>query len=250
MSQAWLTFAQLGFAVGACLIVTSGSACGDSGSGGFGQGGNDGGAYVGGGAVCGLEPAQNSEFCASTPGDPDCSLVTGGFDYHVCGVPLDSAPLDLERSSSVVEFSGSGAPDVSCFQVENYPDPPGASEPVTVTGFARIFSSGCDSHDLKITFYRVQADGQLGEAIGEGVVTAGTCENVGEASEADNCDTRWECEYTYPAVPSETELAVKTENGPGSELWAPLVQYNIYIPNADIDAGVMSVPIAVCGMTE
>ena len=91
--------------------------------------------------------------------------------------------------------------------------------------------------DLLITFHRVESDGRLGAAIGEGVVTPATCVNVGEPSEADNCDTRWECEYTYEGVPTETELAIRTENGPGTQLWAPLVQYNIFISNDEVVGG-------------
>lgn len=185
--------------------------------------------------MCGLQVAKNSEFCADDPGSPDCDLV-GAAKYEVCGVPLKEPPADLERSNNVVEFSGEGPPDVSCFETANYPTA-GASEPVTVRGFARIFSSGCNSHDLQITFYELQADGQLGSPVGEGVVTVADCEDVGEASEADNCDTRWECEYVYEGVPSETPLAIKTENGPGGDIWAPLLQYNVYIRNNEIVDG-------------
>jgi len=235
MDHAWL-IRGLG-TVGALSLLAFAGGCGDSaGTGGSGAAGGAGGGAEGGGTVCGLPAAANSEFCQDDLGDPDCDLVTNQ-KQHVCGVPLKDPPADLERSSNVLEYAGSGPPDVGCFEVANYPDPPGASQDVTVRGFARIFSAGCDSHDLQITFFRVQPDGQLGDAVGTAVVTPDTCENVGEGSEADNCDTRWECEYSYTGVPSETELAVRTENGPGSQLWAPLVQYNIYIPNSEIVGG-------------
>ncbi|MFO0553255.1 MAG: hypothetical protein U0271_33020 [Polyangiaceae bacterium] len=206
-------------------------ACGDSSSTTQNQGG-------GGAAGCpdNLAPATNSEFCADNPGTIDCTLVTSD-KYQVCGVPLKEPPADLARATNVTEFAGSGPPDVACFQSGNYPDPPGTSSDVTVTGFARIFSSGCDSHDLKITFYRVQADGQLGDPVGTAVTTDATCVNVGESSTADNCDMRWECAYTYEGVPTETELAIRTENGAGVSLWSPLIQYNVYIPNSEVTAG-------------
>ncbi len=240
MDHAWL-IRGFGLTVGALSLAMAGAAgCGDStgtGGGGAAGGGPAGGGSVeGGGTVCGLAPAANSEFCQDNLGDPDCDLVTNQ-QQHVCGVPLKDPPVDLERSSNVLEYAGSGPPDVGCFEVGNYPSPPGTSESVTVTGFARIFSSGCDSHDLQITFFRVQPDGQLGEAVGTAVVTPDTCEAVGESSEVDDCDLRWECEYSYPNVPTETELAVRTENGPGSQLWAPLVQYNIYIANDEVVNG-------------
>lgn len=217
-----------------CAGLLSIVACGDSGT-----STSVGGSGGSGGGDCAdtLAPAANSEFCESTPGDLDCTLVTGASKNQVCGVALPDAPAELTRSSGVQEFSGSGPPDVSCFEPANYPAKPGASEDVTVTGFARIFSSGCNSRDLKITFHRVDADGQLGDAVGSPVTTVADCTDVGEGSEADNCDTRWECPFEYAGVPSETLLAIKTENGDGAASWAPLIQYNIYIPNDEIVDG-------------
>ncbi len=236
MAQAWLIQSKVGVATCLAALFTLTAACGDSSE--AAGGGNQGGGAQGGGTLCGknLAEAANSEFCQADPASPDCDSITGQA-YQVCGVPLDDPPAELARSSNVQEFSGTGKPDVSCFQPANYPAPPGASAPVTVEGFARIFSSGCDSHNLKITFYKVQADGQLGDPVGEGVVTPTTCENVGESSEVDDCDMRWECSYSYPNVPSETELAVKTENADGAGLWAPLIQYNVYIPTSEIVDG-------------
>lgn len=208
--------------------------CGDSGSS-SGAGGGGGGSS--GECPDNLVPAKNSEFCTATPGNLDCSIVNPAAKHQVCGVALVDPPAELARSTNVVEYSGKGPPDVSCFEAGNYPAAPGTPQDVTVEGFARIFSSGCDSHDLKISFFKVQPDGQLGEAVGTAVVTDATCVDVGESSMADNCDTRWECSYSYTGVPTETELAIRTENGPNGGIWAPLVQYNIYIPNAEVAAG-------------
>jgi hypothetical protein len=182
--------------------------------------------------------AKNSEFCEATPGELDCGLIEGtGKTNQVCGVALAEPPEELSRSAGVLEFAGSGPPDVACFEAANYPAKPGAPQDVTMKGFARIFSSGCNSKELKITVHRVQADGQLGEAVGSSVVTAADCTDIGELSEADNCDARWECPFEYPGVPSETELAIRTENPSGVTRWAPLVQYNIYIPNDEVVDG-------------
>jgi hypothetical protein len=234
MNKLSLSVARMVGLVGGSLLAL---ACGDSSStDSDGQGGGSGGDAPGGGAVCGLTPAVNSEFCADAAATPDCDNVTSQKN-HVCGVPLKDAPAELERSSNVVEFAGSGAPQVSCFEDGNHPDPPQASETVTVTGFARIFSHGCDSHYLKITFYTVQEDGQLGDVVGTSVVTPETCVDIGEESEVDDCDGRWECSYTYAGVPTETQLAVRTENGSADLLWSPLVQYNVYIPNSEVVDG-------------
>ncbi len=205
-------------------------ACGNSGSGGSGTGGS-------GGGDCSttLKEAKNSEFCQSTPGSLDCAEVAG-FVNQVCKVALPEPSGELQRSSTVKEYAGTGAPDVSCYAPASYPAPPGASQPVTVTGIAKIFSSGCESKNLKITFYKVLRggaaadEGKLGDAVGTSVMTAADCKaDVMTAN--DKCGTRYECKYSYPNVPSETELAVKTEGEPA---WAPLIQYNIYIRNSEI----------------
>jgi hypothetical protein len=155
-------------------------------------------------------------------------------------VPIVDPPGDLARATDVDEFGGTGAPDVGCFAPGGYPAAPGASQMVSVSGFARIFSSGCNSGNLRITFHKVVRDGgpndgQLGEVVGTTVVTPADCTNMGEMSDDDDCvDPLWECSYTYPNVPTETELAIKTE---GSPTWSPLIQYNIYIPNDEVMAG-------------
>ncbi len=230
MSRAFLSHTWI-FACAGLLAV----GCGDSGTSATSNGGS--GGSGGGDCASTLVPAANSEFCEATPGDLDCTLVTGSSKNQVCGVALPDPPADLTRSSAVQEFSGSGPPDVSCFEPANYPAAPGTSEPVTVTGFARIFSSGCNSRDLKITFHRVESDGQLGDAVGESVSTVADCVDIGDPTEVDDCDTRWECPFSYADVPSETLLAIKTENADGAGIWAPLVQYNIYIPNDEIVDG-------------
>jgi hypothetical protein len=210
------------------------AACGDSG--GAGSGG------TGGGGDCAdtLAPAKNSEFCASSPATIDCTIVNPAAEHQVCGVALVTPPGELARSENVDEYAGSGPPDIGCFVQSSWPEPPGSSEVVTVEGFARIFSNGFNSSKLKITFYTVKRtggadDGQLGDVVGESVVTADDCTTIGEESEVDG-QARWECSYSYPNVPSETELAIKTENGDTNK-WSTLVQYNIYIPNAEVVGG-------------
>jgi hypothetical protein len=233
MDLASLTF-KAASSLAALSLAAFAVGCGDSGTG-----------PVGGGSASecpgNLAPALNSEFCANDAIEPDCTLVPPAAKHQVCGVALLDPPGELTRSDNVKENSGSGAPDVGCFAEGGYPAAPGASEMVSVGGFARIFSAGCDSHDLKITFYKVQPDGQLGEVVGTAVETPETC--IGAAgTEVDNdvedCDGRHECAYLYANVPTETELAIRTENPEGGQFWAPLVQYNIYISNSEVVDGV------------
>jgi hypothetical protein len=216
------------------LAVTLATGCGDSGSsssnGGSGTGGNSG--------ECpnNLAAAKNSEFCEASAVEVNCDIVTNQV-HQVCGVALPEPQEELARSSNVVEFAGSGPPDLSCFVEGSYPAKPGASQEVTVKGFARIFSSGCNSRDVKITVHRVQADGQLGDAIGTSVVTPADCTDIGEAIEVEDCGTRWECPYEYAGVPTETELAIRTESVDGDDRWSPLIQYNTFIANDEVVAG-------------
>ncbi len=212
------------------LALSLVAACGDSSSDGAGGGSSD--------CLSGLTPAANTEYCDASPVDTDCTLVGGTAKISHCGIALAQPPGELARSSNVEEFAGSGPPDISCFVPASYPPPPGSSSAVTVRGYARIFSSGCTSNDVTITFYKVKRtggadDGELGEVVGSAVVTPSDCTATGETSETDDCSPRLECAYEYPNVPTETELAIRTE-GPK---WSPLIQYNIYIPSSEVVAG-------------
>jgi hypothetical protein len=188
-----------------------------------------------GGKSCDLPEAKNAEFCAATPGSLDCTALSNQTN-QVCGVALPKPPGELTRSSMVKEFAGSGPPQIDCYAQANYPAPPGASQAVTATGLAKIFSSGCNSGKLKITFYTVKPDGELGDPVGTPVTTDSDCSTAGTPTTNDKCtdNTRYECNYSYAGVPTETELAIKTEGAPN---WAPLIQYNVYIPNSEVTAG-------------
>ncbi len=181
-----------------------------------------------------LTSALHSEFCADGAAEVPDTLKQGA-KYEVCGVPLRTATTELERSSNVREFSGKGEPNLGCYAPEGYPDAAGASQKVTVTGFARIFSHGCESKNVKIEIYAVDSskdDGTLGALIGKSVTTADDCETDGEELEVDEC-TRYECKFSYDGVPTETELVIKTS---GSD-WASLYDYNVYIPTSEVKGG-------------
>src|SRR5689334_2427486 len=82
---------------------------------------NTGGGGIGGGsttsAACpdNLAKAPNSEFCTNDKSNTNCALVSAADHNQVCGVPLPSPSVELSRSSSVMEFAGSGPPDLSCY---------------------------------------------------------------------------------------------------------------------------------------
>ncbi len=200
---------------------------------------SDGGGTVQEGCLESLAPAANSEFCADEAASPSCALVTGIYEQQVCGVPLQAPPAELARSSNVQEYAGSGPPEVGCFAAGSYPDPPGSSQQVTVSGVAKIFSNGCESNDLRIEIYTVKRtsgpdDGDLDQLIGTPVTTAASCQADGVAIADDKCGTVYECVYTYDGVPTETELAIKTQGA----FWAPLYEYNVFIRNDAVVNGV------------
>lgn len=222
---------QLGFLLPGALLL---GACGGGGDGGTGGGGGT------GDPCSSLEPIANAEFCAAQASDPNCDVVTKDHKYEACGVPL-KLPLDeLIRSANVDEYSGTGDPDLSCFEPDGYPAKPETSQPVTIKGVAEIFSHGCQSKNLTIEVYTVKRtggedDGDLDQLVGTAVTTPDDCTATGVASEEEGCDpARYECTYEYPGVPSETELVIKT-SGP---LWTALYDYNIFIRNSAVSGGV------------
>lgn len=188
---------------------------------------------------CKLTEAANDDFCGGANNPIDCSLV-GSSKYDVCGVPLGTPGTDLARSTSVKEFAGSGPPDLACFSPAGYPKKPGTSQMVKMTGVAKIFSAGCSSDGLKIAIYTVNRtggadEGSLGSLVGAEFTTSADCMANGKPTTIKGCtnDTRYECNYTYDAVPTETELVIKTYG----DNWAELYDYNIYIPNSEVMAG-------------
>jgi hypothetical protein len=215
-------------------------ACGGNGTGGGGNGGSGGGTG-GSGAQCpdNLAPIANADYCKAQATDVNCSVITAQQKYDSCGVGLKEPPAALLRSSKVKEYAGTGAPQTSCFDAANYPAKPGTPQTVTVKGTAVIFSHGCASSDLTIELHKVVRggadDGNVGDLLGTAVVTDADCSLTGVASVEESCDpSRFECVYEYPGVPTETELLIKTS---GAQ-WAELYDYNIFIRNEQVKAGV------------
>jgi len=194
---------------------------------------------TGGNSGCNPAEAQNTEFCAMGAPKADCSNQPTS-KHQVCGVALPEPKMDLQRSANVMEYAGSGAPQVGCFSPSGYPAPPATPQMVTVNGLAKIFSSGCNSNNLKITIYKVKRtndshDGELDTPVGTPITTDADCMTSGVAVADSKCTpSRYECKFSYANVPTETELAIKTEGAP---TWAPLIQYNIFIRNNQVMNG-------------
>jgi hypothetical protein len=229
------------FAV-ACSSGGGGTGTGTGNSTGSGTGSSGVGGSSGTGTTCpgDLAEAPGSAFCQGDPSTIECAQVPGGDHTQVCGVALPDPSKALARSANVMEFAGSGPPDLSCFTPAKYPTA-GTSATVTMSGVARIFSHGCQSNELTIQVYPVKHTGGADDAmpgtqVGATVTTVMDCTADGVQSMVADCGTRYECKYTYPGVPTETDLVILTSG----DLWAPLYEYNNYIPSSEVTNGTWS----------
>jgi hypothetical protein len=215
------------------------AACGGGGggTGASGTGGGTGGS-TNGGCTDGLKAATGSDYCASIATTPNCSLVTAQYKSQVCGVPVLDPGVELSRSANVKEYAGSGPPDLSCFEPAGYPQK-GTPQNVKMTGLVKIFSHGCESKNVTIEVYDAaqvyDGGGTLPAMIGASVVTSANCQADGVQADYNgtDCAARYECTYEYAGVPTETELVVLTKG----DLWAPLYDFNVFIPNSQVQAG-------------
>lgn len=217
-------------------ILLLGSACGDNGgSGGSGNSGTGAGTGTGGGstATCpdNLTPAPNSDYCVNDATMPNCAFIGPNYHEQVCGVAILDPEKELARSTDVKEYAGSGPPDLGCFDPAHYPQAD-TSKTVTMEGIVKIFSHGCESKNVEVSIFEVVDAAPAASPIGTPITTAADCTVDGVMTTNDDCGTRYECKYSYPGLPSEKELVVLTKGA----LWAPLYQYNIYIPNAEVTA--------------
>jgi hypothetical protein len=185
----------------------------------------------------------NGEYCSASVSKPKCTDTTRTIDS--CGVnlalpTLGTKVVELKRSANLNEFSGSGPVDVGCFAPAGYPPPADTakSQTVTMKGIAKIFSHGCESNDVTIEVHKVvrsggEDDGKPGELVGKAVTTASSCKGSKSTKEDEKCGTAYQCEFSYPGVPTETELMVVTD---GTN-WAPIYEYGLFISNSEVKNG-------------
>ncbi len=138
----------------------------------------------------------------------------------------------LARGTGLNRYSGTDATiNLACLDA---PAAIGVSKTVTLKGFVRLFSSGNDSTGVKIEIFKENDDGSLGDAIGAPVTTTNDDNNVKKETWLSKCPEGG-CVfrgYTYPNVPTETRLIVKTSDAAGGTQWAALYDYNIFFPSS------------------
>jgi hypothetical protein len=159
----------------------------------------------------------------------------------------------LVRTTNTKEYSGTGAPNLSCFEPGSYPKKPPAGAPLTVTlqGVVKPFSNGgCNEQHLigtkadrsdavRIEIHTVkrtsdpETDGLPDQLVGTPLVLSS--DNGIEEEDVTSCsgDPRYNRKYSYAGVPLYTELIVKTSSADLS--WRPLYAY-VYFTETDSDA--------------
>lgn len=201
-------------------------------------------------------PTSDTGLMGSLPGDEYCNAPRAscsGGAVSTCGVcvspPTRRQPLrrtncdDTQRREYCRTGTDVGQANLACFQQANWPVA-GASERVTMWGTVRVFGNGGDSQHIRVTVYRVGADGMPGEMIGTAVSDlmhpAHGTEDVLTPTRDRVLFTRNLGAYHIENVPTETELLVVTEadaaDSTAQMLWShKIYDYNIMLRNAEIN---------------
>lgn len=163
-------------------------------------------------------PPRNVSACCAFVQPPTQELVRG------IGLNRNSHPTDATLQLGCLDNPGEL----------------GTPKTVALKGFVRVFSSGGDSADVKIEIYKEGKDGALGELVGAPALTS-------KDSAAQMPKPEWlkKCPdggctfraYTYPGVPTETPLIVKTSDASNGEQWAALYDYNVFFANSAVLPG-------------
>ncbi len=217
-------------------------------------------ASVCGGGVCSDVRPLNDAFChgaseASCASTQSCNLsAQRGWDTccvmvheptpqagYTCPPPASDPTKTscLARTNDTIEYAGSGATDLSCFDEAHWPKL-NASKTVTMKGVAKIFANGCESTGVTIEVWTVKRggadDGKLGTLVGSPVTTAidNTDPTTYLEETADACaDPRKVFKFEYPGVPTDVELLIKTYDKSTPPSWATMYDYNQFVSTGD-----------------
>lgn len=208
-----------------------------------------------------VPPPTDAGLRRNLPGDDYCNAARtncGANESSTCGVcvrnpsgrtpagtprPLVRTNCDDTQRREYCRTGDVGQPNVSCFDPANWPTA-GMSERVTVWGAVRVFGNGNDSQHIRVTIYRVGADGMPGEMIGSAVSDlmhpARSTEDVLSPTRDRVLFTRNLGGYHIENVPTETELLVVTEadaaDSTARMLWShKIYDYNVMFRNSEIN---------------
>ncbi len=188
------------------------------------------------------DPVANDDACGACDDPPDCSQ-SEVLSCCVCVRRQDGDhPLARTACGDVDEDCADGEPDLSCFLPEGAVEP-GESEEVIVYGVTDIFGNGVDADGITLELFEPDptcADGSPGRLLSTATASVDDCvaalgEDRCREEDPDNEGEFRDLGYYEfaEAVPSETLLVMRTSGNPA--LWKPLVLYNIYFANADVE---------------
>jgi hypothetical protein len=204
-------------------------------------------------AACQQAPkVEKDAFCETCTISPTATPAScrAPRTVNACCTWVTPPSKSLERGIGLNRYSGTDPTiQLSCL------DEPGAvGTPTTVTlkGHLRLFSSGGDSAGAKIEIFKENDDGSLGEAIGTPVITTSDDTDVKKEDWLDKCPEGG-CTlraYTYPGVPTETRLIIKTSDATNGTQWAALYDYNNFFPTSAAVEGVINHEPSVVAATD
>ena len=178
----------------------------------------------------------NLTWCTN-PAPAGCNRVP------ICGVCVATPTDPLARTTDSREYSGKGAPDLSCLQkgAALKPLDTAGSKKISVKGYARIFANGPDSKNVKVELFREilapGPTGQLGDKVGETTTVDKLADGTGTKKETIVKSGVSEDRTLYPfqidGVPTETPLIAKTSSktSVATDGWFQLFDYNQVILN-------------------
>jgi hypothetical protein len=203
-------------------------------------GGGDGGA----GGGCANAPAlADSDYCKScTPSSSSSpASCTAARPINACCTWVSTPTVEITRGLNLHFFSGTDPTlNLGCLSAPAKLDTP---KTATIKGYVKLFSSGNDSAGVKIEIFKEGANGALGDPVGQAFVTQANDAAdpplmpkptwLDKCPQPDGCSFR---SFTYPNVPTETPLIIKTSDASGGTTWADLYDYDIYFANGQLDA--------------
>ncbi len=210
-------------------------------------------------------PADTGSTGTGLPGDEYCRSAAAGVtcgrgQTNTCGVcialparndALERTNCDDTQRREYCRTGTVGAPNLQCYQPGSYPTA-GTPQMVTIWGYVRVFGNGGNSQHIKVSVYRVAADGNPGELIGatvSDITSPGSgMEDVFSPSRDRVLFTRQTGGFQIPNVPTETELLVVTEGDPADAQAAGLWSHRIYDYNTLLSNGQVDMDTAPAGI--
>ena len=175
--------------------------------------------------ACTISPTAVPSTCKSPRG------------VNACCACVATPTQPLVRGTGLNRYSSNDANvNLGCL---DDPGVVGTPKTITLKGNVRVFSSGNDSQGVKIEIFKEGANGALGEAVGTAVITTNDDKDAKKEDWLKKCPDGG-CTYrayTYPGVPTETRLIVKTSDAQGGSQWASFFDYNILFRNEEVTAG-------------